>query len=529
MVKLSVQRILLYVENFRGEDEVCVAKRQLLNFALLLNFASLSPICWFQSSHKPSAESLARRQNAVVSTYSNDIVLLSLNFKYHLLDLTSPNDIVRVASASLPPAGSPIATHYPQSPRCWFQNTAFNETTSLHFFDCFPKPETDLLIRSTTGNRTPSSVCTRRADEFDTNGISTTSTCVTLNGSGIQLAVGSQPLRLRNHNFGLIHRIMVKRLATSSHDPLGITDNACKNQSVMVSVQYGPFNTYIPIRSTIIGTSRVARDLITMHTSRRSNSDIACVTRVSMTFRVVRTNQYNQDLRLIHSTNGNHLESPNEGSSIDHQVTIHMHAQNITMFPTNETWYFTSQMLVSSVGDPDPPPARQRKNRKHKPGDDQYENNNTNIVIHRVFKTTTLLALVRGSNRSYNNVGSSRTCVTLNGSGIQLAVGPQPLWLRNHNSGLAQRIMVKRLATSPHDPLGIIDSACKNQLVVVSVQYGPFNPYIPIRSTTIGKSRVAIDLIAMHTSWRSNSDIASVTSSTRQMVTTWKVRRRVVR
>ncbi|KZV37547.1 hypothetical protein F511_42676 [Dorcoceras hygrometricum] len=51
---------------------------------------------------------------------------------------------------------------------------------------------------------------------------------------------------------------------------------------------------------------------------------------------IVRTNQYNQDLGLIHSTNGNHLESPNEGSSIDHQVTIHLHAQNITMFPTNE-------------------------------------------------------------------------------------------------------------------------------------------------------------------------------------------------
>ncbi|KZV52783.1 hypothetical protein F511_37121 [Dorcoceras hygrometricum] len=100
------------------------------------------------------------------------------------------------------------------------------------------------------------------------------------------------------------------------------------------------------------------------------------------------------------------------------------------------------------------------------------------------------------------------------GGGIQLAVGPQPLWLRNHNSGPAQRIMVKHLATSPHDPIGITDSACKNQLVVVSVQYGPFNPYIPIRSTTIGKSRVAIDPIAMHTSWRSNSDIASVTSIT---------------
>ncbi|KZV50524.1 glutamine synthetase cytosolic isozyme 1-1 [Dorcoceras hygrometricum] len=72
--------------------------------------------------------------------------------------------------------------------------------------------------------------------------------------------------------------------------------------------------------------------------------------RVSMTFRVVRTNEYNQDLGLIHSTNGNHLESPNEGSLIDHQVTIHLHAQNITMFPTNETWYFASQMLVSSSG-----------------------------------------------------------------------------------------------------------------------------------------------------------------------------------
>ncbi|KZV15641.1 hypothetical protein F511_33678 [Dorcoceras hygrometricum] len=42
--------------------------------------------------------------------------------------------------------------------------------------------------------------------------------------------------------------------------------------------------------------------------------------------------------------------------------------------------------------------------------------------------------------------------------------------------------------------------------------YGPFITYISIRSTTIGKWRVAKDPIAMHTSWRSNSDIASVTS-----------------
>ncbi|KZV34537.1 hypothetical protein F511_21354 [Dorcoceras hygrometricum] len=171
------------------------------------------------------------------------------------------------------------------------------------------------------------------------------STCVTLNGSGIQLAVGPQPLRLRNHDFGLAQRIMVKRLATSRHDPLGITDSACKNQLVVVSVQYGPFNTYIPIRSTTIGKSRVARDPIAMHTSWRSNSDIASVTR---------TNQYNQDLGLIHSTNGNHLESPNEGSSIDHQVTIHLHAHNITMFPTNENMVLRIADASLKLGRPYP-------------------------------------------------------------------------------------------------------------------------------------------------------------------------------
>ncbi|KZV38069.1 hypothetical protein F511_16089 [Dorcoceras hygrometricum] len=171
-------------------------------------------------------------------------------------------------------------------------------------------------------------------------------TCVTLNGSGIQLAVGPQPLRLRNHNSGLAHRIM-----------------------------YGPFNPYIPIRSTTIGKSRVAKDPIAMRTSWRSNSDIASVTSIgyprmsasgesSKTMHRLlhasgshpipppndpKTNQYNQDLGLIHSTNGNHLESPNEGSSIDHQVTIYLHAQNITN-PTNETRYFASQILVSSSG-----------------------------------------------------------------------------------------------------------------------------------------------------------------------------------
>ncbi|KZV27017.1 hypothetical protein F511_07838 [Dorcoceras hygrometricum] len=177
---------------------------------------------------------------------------------------------------------------------------------------------------------------------------------------GRELAVGPKPLRLRNHDFRLAQRIMVKRLATSRHDPLGITDSACKNQLVVVSVQYGPFNTYIPIRSTtidIIGYSRMraSGESSTMkhrllHASGSHPIPPPNVPKVSMTFRVVRTNQYNQDLGLIHSTNGNNLESRNEDSSIDHQVTIHLHAQNITMFPTNETWYFASQMLVSSSG-----------------------------------------------------------------------------------------------------------------------------------------------------------------------------------
>ncbi|KZV38264.1 hypothetical protein F511_36480 [Dorcoceras hygrometricum] len=124
---------------------------------------------------------------------------------------------------------------------------------------------------------------------------------------------------------------------------LCITDSACKNQLVKVSVQYGPFISNIPTESTIIGKSRVARDSIAMHTSWRSKRhhsiEYPCTRasgefsttkhrllhasgphpipphddlnrvgkrvkvrhlsyRVSMTFRVVRTTLYNQDLGL---------------------------------------------------------------------------------------------------------------------------------------------------------------------------------------------------------------------------------------
>ncbi|KZV37531.1 DNA (cytosine-5)-methyltransferase 1B [Dorcoceras hygrometricum] len=118
-------------------------------------------------------------------------------------------------------------------------------------------------------------------------------------------------------------------------DPQWFRDTVSRGPTTIVAPK-SQFRT-CPSDHATIGKSRVAIDPIAMHTSWRSNSDIASVTRVSMTFRVVRTNQYNQDLGLNHSTNGNHLESPNEGSTIDHQVTIYLYAQNIAMFPTNET------------------------------------------------------------------------------------------------------------------------------------------------------------------------------------------------
>ncbi|KZV16319.1 mitogen-activated protein kinase-binding protein 1 [Dorcoceras hygrometricum] len=104
--------------------------------------------------------------------------------------------------------------------------------------------------------------------------------------------------------------------------------------------------------------------------------------------------------------------------------------------------------------------------------------------------------------------------VSVRESRIQYLCDPQ--WFRDTASREPTTIVApeSQFRTCPSDH-GNTDSACKNQLVMVSVQYGPFNPYIPIRSTTIGKSRVAIDPIAMHTSWRSNSDIESVTRPVR--------------
>ncbi|KZV38128.1 hypothetical protein F511_01655 [Dorcoceras hygrometricum] len=182
------------------------------------------------------------------------------------------------------------------------------------------------------------------------------STCVTFNGSGIQLAVGPQPLWLRNHNFGLAHRIMVKRLATSPHDPLDSIgyprmSSSGESSTTMHRLLHASGSHPIPPPDDPnIGYPRMSssgESSTTMHRLLHASGSHPIPPPDDP--KVVRTNQYNQDLGLIHSTNGNHLESPKEGSSIDDQVTIYLHAQNITMFPTNETWYFASSRTRAAL------------------------------------------------------------------------------------------------------------------------------------------------------------------------------------
>ncbi|KZV27745.1 NADP-dependent D-sorbitol-6-phosphate dehydrogenase-like [Dorcoceras hygrometricum] len=184
---------------------------------------------------------------------------------------------------------------------------------------------------------------------------------------------------------------------------------------------------------------------------------------------------------------------------------------------------------AAAVGDPDPPPGEAAEEHRTKSGRRSIrKTDNTNIVIHRAFKANNLLALVPGSNRNYKKpallgrlrIGYPRMSASGESSTtmhrLLHASGSHPIPTPYDPKDTASRGPTtivnpkSQFRTCPSDH-GITDSACKNQLVVVSVQYDPFNTYIPIRSTTIGKSRVAKDPITMHTSWRSNSDITSVT------------------
>ncbi|KZV41930.1 heat shock 70 kDa protein 17 [Dorcoceras hygrometricum] len=210
------------------------------------------------------------------------------------------------------------------------------------------------------GYETPLSACTRRPDEIGADGFSSKDRTEQFpakeaaalgGGGGFELSDGfgsgpTGPGPLDEHSVHPHHRNFIVS-----------SDSACKNQLVVVSVLW-PEIYHTIISSDSIGYPRMSASGESSTTKHRllhasgphpipppddpnrvgkrvKVRHLSC--RVSMMVRVVRTNQYNQDLGLIHSTNGNHLESPNEGSSIDHQVTIYPHAQNITMLPTNET------------------------------------------------------------------------------------------------------------------------------------------------------------------------------------------------
>ncbi|KZV49382.1 hypothetical protein F511_10922 [Dorcoceras hygrometricum] len=163
-------------------------------------------------------------------------------------------------------------------------------------------------IRSTTGIKTPSSACTRRPDEFSAGGNTSARwpEQVRRRAAATMLSGGDGGVRL------------------------GGEEGAAESKGLGIGYP----------RMKASGESSTTKHRL-LHAS--GSHPIPPP-------KDPKTNQYNQDLGLIYSTNDNHLESPNEGSSIDHQVTIHLHAQSITMFPTNETWYVTSQMLVSSSG-----------------------------------------------------------------------------------------------------------------------------------------------------------------------------------
>ncbi|KZV23674.1 hypothetical protein F511_35007 [Dorcoceras hygrometricum] len=115
---------------------------------------------------------------------------------------------------------------------------------------------------------------------------------------------------------------MVKRLETSSHDPLGITDSACKNQLVKVSVRYGPFISNIPTESTTIGKSRVARDSIAMHTSWKSNSDIACA--ISIGYPRIRTSDESSTTKhqLLHASGPHPIPPPDDPNGVSKWVKV---------------------------------------------------------------------------------------------------------------------------------------------------------------------------------------------------------------
>ncbi|KZV51396.1 hypothetical protein F511_17267 [Dorcoceras hygrometricum] len=137
-------------KEFSGTTDPLVAEEWIRSLEIIFDYMGLQDADKGHGNLTTSNQQL-RILSQDRSAASNDWYI------YHLLNNQKlvpdlPNDIVKVTSASLPPVGSPVATHYSQQPLAAgsirnTQNTAFqlNETTSLHFYDWFPKPAADSI------------------------------------------------------------------------------------------------------------------------------------------------------------------------------------------------------------------------------------------------------------------------------------------------------------------------------------------------------------------------------------------------
>ncbi|KZV29187.1 hypothetical protein F511_30660 [Dorcoceras hygrometricum] len=140
-------------------------------------------------------------------------------------------------------------------------------------------------IRSTTGIKTPSSACTRGTDEFSTDGNTS--------------ARRPERVQRRGGGGGAWRRREAWRGGGGGF------------RSLEARV-YGPFYTYIPIRSTTIGKSRVTRDPIAMHISWRSNSDIASVTSIGYPRMKASGESSTTKHRLLHASGPHPITPPND-------------------------------------------------------------------------------------------------------------------------------------------------------------------------------------------------------------------------
>ncbi|KZV57385.1 coiled-coil domain-containing protein 94 [Dorcoceras hygrometricum] len=128
---------------------------------------------------------------------------------------------------------------------------------------------------------------------------------------------------------------------------------------------------------------------------------------------------------------------------------------------------------VGAAADPHPAPGTQRNNKKLEPENGSH----TSILPPTILNNLSLISVRELRNQYLCDPKWFRDTAS---RGLTTFVTPKPHFRTNQSDH------GKASTTSPHDPLGITDSAWKNQSVMVSIQYDPFKSNIPIRSTTIG-------------------------------------------